>query len=345
MLIKKLYYGIALLVALAFGACSEDDLGSVEIASALRFEFPQGTASWDKEFEQIAKDYGLYVIYKDLDSLALNRSWTTPVNQTEAYTGDIVTEKYIQVYLDVIKNNILVYLNKDNESVRKLLPIYLFVLNNYHNNKGQTMQINTNGFDYWVLSFTEQELLAGLNANTRHKIACTFGYLPISAGLNNDELEVPAAFIATTDYESPIATEANNVYLPFNDAKDPVNYFPRRGFLPQISGNYTVEPGGAGNGTPGWMPWIAGSAWDPNFNRNSGYEKTLEARYLKDFVNYIRYAMVHTWEDIQNAYPLDAADPLDQKGNAIIQKKYGIIIQYMESKGYDLQGIAGILKE
>lgn len=338
--IRKIFW-MTVLALLSLSACTDDDLGTVEKASVLRFEFPQGNDAWDREFNQIAEDWGMYVIYRDIDSMVLNRSWTNPSSGAVSYMGDPVPDEYMPVYLDIVKNSLLGPLDKHNESHRKQLPIYFFLLNNFRDSQGKTMQINTNGFDYWVLSFTDAELASGLNAVTKHKIACTFGYLPISSAMAEGTLVIPDEFIRTTDYTSPIATEINGRF--FYDAHDSINFFLRRGFLPETTVEFVENPGPAYNGTPGWMPWIPGMPGNETFTRNPNYERDVEVRYVNDFMNYIRSAMMYTEEQLKAKYPLDATDPLDQKGNAIIQNKYAIMIKYMASQGYNLQDFAKIL--
>lgn len=346
MLMKRIFYWLALLTVLTMNGCSDDDLGPVETASVLRFEFPQGNDVWDREFERIAKDWGMYVIYKDIDSLALNRSWTTPVNASMAYKGDAVAEENIPVYLDLIKTTMLSSLDKTKESNRKMLPVYLLLLNNFRSSSGQTMQINMKGFDYWVLSLTDEELASGLSTVAKHKIACTFGYLPIASELDEGVLKASEQFLETTDYNTPIGV-AYNMGSPFFDSQDPVNLYLRRGFLPQTSEDFELEApqGDPSTYAPSWMPWISGAVFSPDFSRNYQYEQDVNVRYAKDFVNYIRYAMMYTEEEIRTMYPLDGGDPIEQRGNALIQKKYDMVIGYMKSKGHDLAGFADILKE
>lgn len=344
---KRIFYWLALSAVLTLNACSSEELGPVEMASVLRFEFPQGDNVWDREFVQIAEDWGMYVIYKDIDSLALNRSWTTPVNASMAYKGDPVPEEYIPVYLDLIKTTMLASLDKSNESNRKMLPVYLLLLNNFRSPSGQMMQINMNGFDYWVLSLTDEELASGLSPESKHKIACTFGYLPIASELERGELAAPAKFLELTDYNTPIGV-AYDMGQPFNDCHDPVNLYLRRGFLPQTSEDFELAPAPVYPPVyaPSWMPWISGAVFtqDP-FNRNPQYEQDVNVRQAQDFVNYIRYAMMYTEDQVRAMYPLDAADATEQRGNALIQKKYDIVIDYMKSKGHNLPDFADILIE
>ena len=64
MLIKQLYR-VLLLALLGLASCTDDDgVGTVQRVDLLDFEFPQGNDPWDREIEQIAKDWGMYIIYK-----------------------------------------------------------------------------------------------------------------------------------------------------------------------------------------------------------------------------------------------------------------------------------------
>ena len=73
MLIKQLYR-VLLLALLGLASCTDDDgVGTVQRVDLLDFEFPQGNDPWDREIEQIAKDWGMYIIYKNVDSTHLNR--------------------------------------------------------------------------------------------------------------------------------------------------------------------------------------------------------------------------------------------------------------------------------
>ena len=73
MLIKQIYR-VLLLALLGLASCTDDDgVGTVQRVDLLDFEFPQGNDPWDREIEQIAKDWGMYIIYKNVDSTHLNR--------------------------------------------------------------------------------------------------------------------------------------------------------------------------------------------------------------------------------------------------------------------------------
>ena len=64
---RNIYLLWGLLTCIAFTSCYEEDaLTPTEGGIELRFKVPQGTNSWDDDISQIQKDFGVYLIYKDL---------------------------------------------------------------------------------------------------------------------------------------------------------------------------------------------------------------------------------------------------------------------------------------
>ena len=85
-MLKTQIYWILLLSLLGLASCGDDDnIGFVEKFDLQQFDFPQGDNPWDKEIEQIAKDWGMYIIYKDVDSTHLNKMWTSPIYYDPIY--------------------------------------------------------------------------------------------------------------------------------------------------------------------------------------------------------------------------------------------------------------------
>ena len=75
-MLKKFKIFIWTLILFGSVSCVDNDnIGPIEKVNFLQFDFPQGNALWDKEIEQIAKDWGMYIIYKNVDSTHLNRMW------------------------------------------------------------------------------------------------------------------------------------------------------------------------------------------------------------------------------------------------------------------------------
>ena len=73
-MMKIRLYGIMLLLWAGMIACVDNDnVKYVDSVNLIDFEFPQGNDPWDKEIEQIAKDWGMYIIYKDVEQLLVGK--------------------------------------------------------------------------------------------------------------------------------------------------------------------------------------------------------------------------------------------------------------------------------
>ena len=58
-MLKKFKIFIWTLILFGSVSCVDNDnIGPIEKVNFLQFDFPQGNALWDKEIEQIAKDWG-----------------------------------------------------------------------------------------------------------------------------------------------------------------------------------------------------------------------------------------------------------------------------------------------
>ena len=119
-----------MLSLLGLASCGDDDnIGFVEKFDLQQFDFPQGDNPWDKEIEQIAKDWGMYIIYKDVDSTHLNKMWTSPIYYDPIYVCKTPSDEDVQVYLELVKTWLLGSLDKNKDSDRKQLPFYLYLVN------------------------------------------------------------------------------------------------------------------------------------------------------------------------------------------------------------------------
>lgn len=325
-------------------ACSDDKLDSFEKTNMIRFEFPQGENSWDQEIKQIAEEWGIYIIYKDYTKEDLNRSWVFS-RYNPVYEGDLPSEPEVQIYLNIIKKWVLSTYNKDEESDRSKLPVYFYLVNNYHDADSNYMRLNMKGFDYWSLSFTTEEFSGGLDARYEHSVACTFGYKSILAHLEQEKI-ISSGFPDMTDYVSSVGSryltyEKWKEEYPDKDdwewkwwypyQKDPVNVYYKRGFVPEISTTFDEE-----TGCPEWMPLISleWKTWPP-----------VEERILNDFLNYVRFAMVYTENKVYEKYPVNSEDESLNEANKLIRDKYHFVTEYMRSVyQIDLAEYAGILE-
>ena len=169
MLIKQLYR-VLLLALLGLASCTDDDgVGTVQRVDLLDFEFPQGNDPWDREIEQIAKDWGMYIIYKNVDSTHLNRMWTTPIYNDPIYVCTTPSNEEIQIYLDLVKEWLLGGMDKNKEEDRRSLPYYLYLVNDLNdgNPRSQTYQKNHIQLDaeHYILAFSSYVILYLLQYN------------------------------------------------------------------------------------------------------------------------------------------------------------------------------------
>ena len=370
----KLFKYTWLLGLIAIISCADDKLGEVAIHDLNRFEFPQGNNPWDKEIAQIANDWGMYIIYKNVDSTVLNQVWTMPDFRGPIYVCDEPSDEQIQEYLRIIEEGLLTTLDKTKEGDRKQLPVYLYLVNNFRDNNqksstlGKTVQVKLDGFDYWSLSFTDQEWEEGLSIETTHKITCTFGYPKIEAALLSGEIAVPAEFSRLSDYSIRIGTryisfeqykkENPSAFPPGMDfmyqtiyemsvptyERSNENSYTHRGFVPEVTKEFVAVK--QHYGCPTWMPWIKQSVMGFEQDINLDYLKTEEERIPADFLSYVRYAMTYTEEYIRAEYPVEGIeDEYAQRGNQMINQKYDIVVKYIKSSlGIDLPKYAAILE-
>jgi hypothetical protein len=377
-MLKKQIYAVILFVVLGCMSCGDDDnnLGPLSEVDFLSFEFPQGNNAWDKEIEQIAKDWGMYIIYKDVDSTHLSRSLTTSTANSPVYTCETPGDEDIQFYLGLVKEWMLESLDKTKKEDLKGLPYYLYLVNNYKytNPAGEDVHVmlNKNGWNYWSLSFTTEELANGIGTELIHTVACAFSYPGLKNRFLSGEYVVAPGFEYMSDYESEIGTR----YYPFEDfleenpwieqyypeeadqraqyemmtefsqhELDPYNAYQRRGFAPEVTENFKLVEYPPSYGAPTWMPWLPfAKGYDMTQNPNEANIPDVPGRVVQDFLNMIRLAMTFSESTIREKFPVDVDDPLVQYGNMTINDKYDIVVSYMkDTYDVDLQKYAAIL--
>ena len=103
---RNIYLLWGLLTCIAFTSCYEEDaLTPTEGGIELRFKVPQGTNSWDDDISQIQKDFGVYLIYKDLQDEDFNRSWTGGASTN--YKGEgCINDEMAKFYTEFMKKHV-----------------------------------------------------------------------------------------------------------------------------------------------------------------------------------------------------------------------------------------------
>ena len=373
-MLKKFKIFIWTLILFGSVSCVDNDnIGPIEKVNFLQFDFPQGNALWDKEIEQIAKDWGMYIIYKNVDSTHLNRMWTIPYYTDPIYVCSEPSSEDIQIYLDLVQEWLLGSLDKTKEEDKKQLPYYLYLVNDLNDGNPQSqtyqkrhIQFKKDGLDYWSLSFTSEELAAGLTPEIIHSVACAFSYPSLKVRFETKEYKIAPGFAEMSDYETEIGRrylsyeqwKEENPYMPdkgYYDNwdidecdKDEYNAYQSRGFAVQLGEDFkpiTNKNGEPTYGAPTWMPWIVTISYGVELDRNPGpVAASIEERVMEDFMNMIRTAMTYSSEQIK--YPLDIEDPIKQAGNKIIIDKYNLVIEYMKNTyNIDLTKYAEILNQ
>ena len=306
---KKHIFWVTLLALL--GCCvscgdDQNDLGPLSNVDLQPFEFPQGDDPWDKEIEQIAKDWGMYIIYKNVDSTQLNRQWTTSTDGgRKLYNCETPDGEDIQLYLGIVKEWLLGSMDKTNKDDLKSLPYYLYLVNNYgykdDENQLVPVMLNKNGFNYWSFSLTTEVLAGEIDKERTHTIACAFSYPALDTRFHSGEYVVSPEFAEISNYENKIgiryytfetfkADPANRwmfegefqmteeEILEYYDyfynsnvmahEKDPENAYQRRGFAPQVTEDFKLVDYAPTYGAPTWMPWLSPFEGFPDMSWN-----------------------------------------------------------------------------
>ena len=383
MLKNKIFW--LLLLCLGMVSCYEEDkIETVEKLNLIRFDFPQGNNPWDLEIEQIAKDWGVYIIYKDVDSTDLNQSWATTGKQSPLYVCNTPSDEEVQVYLKLVKESLLGIMDKNSKEDREQLPLYLYLVNDFRDNNPQSQsygrhyRLKKDGFDYWCLSMSSEELAQEMTPEMLHMFACSFSFPGLKARFTSGEYKIAPEFLGLSDYETRIGIrnvtldDYHELYPGSSDRlyeskiknceRDPDNLYTRRGFIRQVDETnftaveYFIQSNGLAfptYGAPLWMPWVktrivmtGGAVFETEHHPDRKNIPPLADRPMADFLNTMRVAMTFTEKQIREMYPLDAEDPLDRKGHEIINRKYDIVVKYMmENYRVDLPKYASILGE
>uniref|UniRef100_UPI0040253ACB hypothetical protein n=1 Tax=Butyricimonas virosa TaxID=544645 RepID=UPI0040253ACB len=168
------------------------------------------------------------------------------------------------------------------------------------------MELKTDGFDYWAISFTNSEI-ANPNQQSLKIRRAVFLYLMIEAALQNGIITEPNDFKNGIDYTTRIVNTDNQT-------DDPNDYM-IRGFIKIIYRDFKNEK------VPSGVSEYTNPSWE-------------QAAYpYRDFLSYVRAAMFYTKTEFQAKYS-PTTYPL-------INQRYEIVINHMKNNyGIDLEGIA-----
>lgn len=312
---KNLLYGI--LGCLLLTACYDEDPLTADVEEGgglLRFEFPQGVNSWDDDIKAIQEKFGVYVIYKDIDSSELNRSWTGTLMGTQYYGGSS-TDEQAEYVVNFLKNHI--FANLTPEITERVLPMYWFIVYDSHTlfdfagimTLKMAVQYRYDGLDFWSMCWfygDPDPMYGGIetpeSAYDFWKERETILWEIMERSFNQGNIAIPEGFSTGFDYETEIVNGTGHEL----DA----NYYVMRGF--------------------------PGRYYGPTYNNGNGFyqlNRISDITPEENFLEYIYLCMWKTEEDLNEKWPKNIY--------TFLWEKRAYVIDYMKSTyGIDLEAIA-----
>lgn len=353
---------LALVAFVSFTACRDNDevITPSGNYSPIRGGFPQGDTEYDSIINDIKKEYGVYLLYKDVTEEDMNRTWIS------AGTGDIYVAgdpeerelgtwnlpmEHLPYYVDFF--NDYIFTNITKEFANSTFPVKIYMINNLRTEPrdyGEDNKVENPGtdsdpnkviklgdFDNWAICFPEtvmETLLKGEEGNEMDKMLadyslkqmrCVFMVNVIKNSIARGELVAPEEFWA--DYsmnKSETCIDGNH------DTCDKVN-IENKG---SKNGLYTLgyvdvleEKFGTGRSTDIIKPITSEKGW-----LHPDYWTTKVNPTCDMFEAYIMNAMWFTPEEFHERYNTDK--------NTKIKEKYDLVVEYIKEFGVDLVGIA-----
>lgn len=289
MKLKSIFCGI--LGILCCMACTDDEnITSRDEGFKLSFEFPQGTNEWDKTAQEIQEKYGVYLIYKDIDSTHLRKTWTS-VNSR--YAGESLTDDQAAFHIKFLKEHIFAYLSP--EVTAQALPIYYYLVYNYRNSTASLspMMNTSNGIDYWVNSiFSKKQPTISTEAQYREcryrMMRCIF-----------EKLSAHGNIVASKDFHNGF------------DYKTALNRYDPTGFNHPLKRGF---PGTASGDNMNIQEVSSINSFTPEMN----------------FLGYINLVMLYTPEEFEAKYPEASWTLIHTKRDYIVKymkEKYKIDLE------------------
>lgn len=303
-------------LSLFLGGCYDEDKAMPSgDYSPVRFEFPQGDASWDKLFEQMYDDFGVCVIYKDFTPGDLNKNWT--ISSGGDWGGHSVPDDHMPKYEDLLKNYLVPFLGK-KEVVEACSPLYLYLAEDLGGGMasyGMNLGVNLNGLDFWAIGLTDtikiifpyegiEDFRNGLVRFVYNKI--------VENAVVKKLIPEPSDFQAGIDYKTEV--EKSDVDSP--------NYYANRGLVGYIT---CADPGYAFCCMFTWSDY-----WYGNI------EQIVTAKG-GDFMMFTRVAMCWTKEEFEEKFPSEKYP--------LVNARYKMVVEQFKQYGFDLPGFAKKVKE
>ncbi|MDO5664268.1 MAG: hypothetical protein Q4G63_03295 [Bacteroidia bacterium] len=288
--------------------CKKEEVLQKQHIDFVRFEFPQGNTNEDKQIEEIAKKYGVYIIYKNLKPKDYDNSWQLPAADVTYHITDLSTEN-LPTYIDLIEHRILE--SFDQRVMHKVLPIYVFLTDSlytmtlrsrmppgtteleYYYVRSDDYDIRTTGMDYWAFCIPKSKFE---DADFLKSYQCRVAFEVIMKMMNNGYITRPSEF----------ATMANHTTPPLERLdKNSPNYYLKRGFVDLIEGEF--------EGFRAFHPWYV--------QNDDG-----------DFLSFVKIMIYLTKEEFDAKYP-PAEYPF-------LHQRYNLLYEHFLVQNLDVHKIA-----
>ena len=300
-------------LSLFLGGCYDEDKAVPSgDYSPVRFEFPQGSESWDKLFEQMYDDFGICVIYKDCTPGDLNKNWT--ISAGGDWTGHPVPDDHMPKYEDLLKNYLVPFLGK-KEIVEACSPLYLYLaedLGGSYASYGDNVGVNLNGLDFWAIGLLDTIKfifdIPGIE-DFRHGLVHSVYNKIVENSVVKNLITEPVGFQAGIDYKTEIEKE---------NPEDP-NYYMNRGFVGYITCMTSM---------------CCMFNWSDYWYGN--IEQIVTAKG-GDFMMFTRAAMRWTKEEFEEKFPPEKYP--------LVNARYKMVVEQFKNYGFDLPGFAKKVKE
>ena len=238
----KLNY--VLLFALLSVVCACHEEGTLEPLStemSLRFEFPEGETTWDKDIADIAEKYKTYLIYKNLTTDDFNQSWKGGGDFAGMTMGSPLNDEQAVFCTNFMKDHVFAFLNP--KVMDRVLPVYIYMAYNVYSEVSFGSFTfcapieEKSGMDFWCycLESDPETIIPPYEPIVRPRTSMDFKLRRgkilksiIEKIIAKGNIEIPAVFTADFDY----VTEVKYMLGTENDK----NYYKKRGFADQFSG-------------------------------------------------------------------------------------------------------------
>lgn len=298
---KWIYTLCSIVIMGVFASCyDEKSLTPTEDGEGMsRYEFPQGTNTWDDDIVEIWGKFNVYLIYKDFTHADFNRSWTGGGLGIEYY-GEDLTDEQAERATRFMSEHIFAYLNE--KIVAKVLPMYWYIAYDLHVINAipglpfvfkNPQSSYYEGLDFWAVCLEGEDpedsgMMAGGDKIdfpvTKKDFYIRRGEILehiLLASFEKDNIEIPVGFATGFDYK----TEIKNKDWEMDDE----NYYLTRGF-----------PGSpnSGNVTDGFYAPL---------------EKIGDMSNITNFRTYIRFCLYYSVAELDEKFPRSKYSLLREK--------------------------------